>query len=244
MAETIANDDRRSVYRVKPISSEELNFSVLGERHQMIRGEVTDVAITGARVRFDINNAPKLASGDHVVMAFASPLHQYDTNVLAKVISTSEDLKEKVVQVSFDEDYEPLKIDRDELFALFNRRAIQRGAADSAKEDFVAKVSPGSGGEVQLNQYEASILNISTTGVSFTINEEVHKVLEDHSDIRIELKRPDNGSTSTIACSVRHRSKFGDGFIYGCEYDWSATTDPLAVVEDLVSYLFGLTEQN
>ncbi|MCZ6892750.1 MAG: hypothetical protein O7H40_01730, partial [Gammaproteobacteria bacterium] len=35
---------------------------------------------------------------------------------------------------------EPLKIDRDELFALFNRRAIQRGAADSAKEDFVAKV--------------------------------------------------------------------------------------------------------
>ena len=243
MAEISANDDRRAVYRVKPKSSEELNFSVLGEGHQLIRGEVTDVAITGARVRFDKNDAPKVRSGDHIVMAFTSPLHQYDANVLAKVISTSEDLKEKVVQVSFDEDYEPLNIDRDELFALFNRRAIPRGAANDADEDFAAKVSPGSGGEEQLDAYPASILNITNTGVSFTIDMRADEVLKAHSDIRIELKRPDDGGTSTIACNVRHRSETAHGFIYGCEYDWSATTDPLAVVEDLISYLFELTER-
>ena len=51
------------------------------------------------------------------------------------------------------------------------------------------------------------------------------------------------GGISTIACNIRHRSEIEYGFIYGYEYDWSATTDPLAVVKDLVSCLFGLTEQ-
>jgi c-di-GMP-binding flagellar brake protein YcgR len=243
MAQIIDSNDRRAAYRVKPDSSEELRFSVLGERHQLIRGEVTDVAIGGASVRFDKNNAPRLASGDHVVMAFASPQYEYGTNVLAKVISMSEDAAEKIVRVSFDDQYEPLNIDRDELFALFNRRAFQRGIAEHAEEDFVAKVSPASGGEEQLNEYPVSIVNISNTGVSFFIGKEAHEALKNYSEIRIALTRPDDGSTSTIACNVRHRSPTRDGSIYGCEYDWSATNDPLAVVEDLVSYLFELTER-
>jgi hypothetical protein len=242
MTQIMASTNRRAAYRVKPASSEELGLSVLGERHQLIRGEVTDVAIGGARVRFDKNNAPKLASGDHVVMAFASPEYEYGTNVLAKVISMSEDSAEKIVHVSFDDKYEPLIIEREELFALFNRRSIRRGIVERAGAEFAAKVSPASGGEEQLSEYPVSIVNISNTGVSFNIGKEAHRELEDHSAIRIALTRPDDGSTSTIACNIRHRSSIEDGFIYGCEYDWGATNDPLAVVEDLVTYLFELTE--
>ena len=38
--------DTRDAYRVKPASSEELNLSILGERRQLIHGEVTETEVT------------------------------------------------------------------------------------------------------------------------------------------------------------------------------------------------------
>ena len=87
----------------------QLNLSVLGKNRRRIRGEIANVAVGGARIRFQGDDAPSLATGDHIVLAFASAQHEFGGNVLAKVISTSEDSAEKIVQLAFDERHEPLK---------------------------------------------------------------------------------------------------------------------------------------
>ena len=237
MTESVVADERRSAYRVQPASPDELNLSVLGKNRRRIRGEVANVAVGGARIRFQGDDAPSLATGDHIVLAFASAQHEFGGNVLAKVISTSEDSAEKIVQLAFDEQHEPLNLGRDELFGLFNRRAMPRGVAGTVNENFRATISLTNGGDDQLENQVVSILNISNTGISFTVDQDTDNILKAHSDIRLVLERLEDGSVNKVACIVRHHSKSGDAFIYGCEYDWSATVDPLAVVEDFVTYL-------
>ena len=130
-----------------------------------------------------------------------------------------------------------LNLGRDELFGLFNRRAMPRGVAGTVNENFRATISLTNGGDDQLENQVVSILNISNTGISFTVDQDTDNILKAHSDIRLVLERLEDGSVNKVACIVRHHSKSGDAFIYGCEYDWSATVDPLAVVENFVTYL-------
>ena len=244
MTDSLNGDERRSAYRVHPASPDELDLSVLGRSQQRIHGEIANIAVGGARVRFENNNAPKLAAGDHIVLAFASTQHQYDGNVLAKVISLSEGAENKVVQLAFDDEYEPLNLKRDELFALFNRRSKLRGVAGTANENFRTTISLTNGGDAQLQDHPVSIINISNTGVSFAVDAETDTILKAHSELRLMLERLEDGSVNKVACIVRHHSKSGGAYNYGCEYDWSATVDPLAVVEDFVTYLLERPDKN
>ncbi len=237
MPEAVANDERRSAYRVQPTSTDELNLSVLGESRQRICGKITDVAVGGARVCFDGHDAPKLTMGDHIVLAFSSLDHAYDGNVLAKVVSMSVDAGQKVVQLAFDKEHEPLNLKRDELFTLFNRRHKVRGIAGSLNDDLRASISVVGAGETTVQNQPVSILNISNAGVSFSIDNETSDILKDETDVRLTLERLEDGSVNKVACIVRHRSNSRGSYAYGCEYDWGATVDPLAVVEDFVTYL-------
>lgn len=125
-----------------------------------------------------------------------------------------------------------------------NRRATLRGIAGNANENFRATISLTNGGDAQLENQAVTILNISNTGISFTVDNDVDEILEAHSDIRLVLERLEDGSVNKVACTIRHRSKSDGMFIYGCEYDWSATIDPLAVVEDFVTYLLERPDQS
>lgn len=247
MSELLSTNERRCAYRVRPASPDELNLSVLSKNRQRIRGEIANIAVGGALVRFESKNAPKRAIGDHITFAFASADRQADGNVLAKVISLSQDASEKIVQLTFEEDYEPLNLKRNELYELFNRRAVHRRHAETANEKFRATVplSKGSDGSFQI--YPVSILDISNTGVSFSVDKDTDKMLtvdknidqglENHFELCLMLLRWEDARVYKFACTVRHRSTSDNAFIYGCECDWSAAIQPFAVADDFVSEL-------
>ena len=243
MIDSLASDDRRGAYRVKPDSPDELDLAILASRHRLVRGEVTDVAIGGARVRvLDETRAPPLVRGERVTVAMSSARYKFSGNLPARIVSTSEHASEQVVHLSFDGDHGELKERGDEVFRLFNRRKMLRGVSPPATTDFHAMVSPNAGGNMAFRGYTVVIRNISNVGVSFIVSAAANQMLHDQEDVSLSLQLPDKASASRIACHVRHRAPHGESFIYGCEYDWSATTDPLAVVEDLVEYMLECTE--
>ncbi len=51
------------------------------------------------------------------------------------------------------------------------------------------------------------------------------------------MRLPGREGVRRIACQVRHRLGEEPDFIYGCEYDWNATIDPMAVAEELLEFM-------
>lgn len=112
-----------------------------------------------------------------------------------------------------------------------------RGVSADNDFDFNASVSPNTAGALALQSFAVRIRSLSNIGVSFLVDHGSDEVLRLQPDLMLRLSLPGKTSPSTISCHVRHRSNSGDAFLYGCEYDWSSTLDPLGVAEDLVGYM-------
>lgn len=57
------------------------------------------------------------------------------------------------------------------------------------------------------------------------------------TDLIIRLNLPNHPGLQMVACQVRHRTSSGELFFYGCEFDWAATANSLAIIEDMVAYI-------
>lgn len=112
-----------------------------------------------------------------------------------------------------------------------------RGVSPDSGFEFDAGVSPNTAGAVALQRFPVRIRSLSNIGVSFIVDSGADELLKLHPDLTLNLKLPGKTTSSTISCHVRHRSGAGDAYLYGCEYDWSGTLDPLGVAEDLVGYM-------
>ena len=124
-------------------------------------------------------------------------------------------------------------------FSSISRGVSFRGPATGT--DLRASVSPCAG-EAALRSFPATIRNLTNSGVSFVVDSDADRVLRNDDYLSLSFTLPDKTSASTIFCHVRHRSPVGMTFVYGCEYDWSATTDPLGVIEDLVAFMLECSE--
>ena len=100
-----------------------------------------------------------------------------------------------------------------------------------------AVVSPNAGGAASLQEFEIMVRNLSNSGVTLSIDSAVDEALKIHPELMLSLSLPGQSKTYSIACIVRNRDRVDDAIIYSCEYDWSATMDPLGVVEDLLEYV-------
>ena len=98
-----------------------------------------------------------------------------------------------------------------------------------------ASVSSSSGPE-SLREYDVFVEALSNSGISLQLDPDVHRRLQSESELIVRLNLPGADKSYRIACLVKSRSESGDTYAYGCEFDWSATMDPLAVVEDLLEY--------
>lgn len=115
--------------------------------------------------------------------------------------------------------------------------------APIAGRDLEASVSPNAHGEAALLALPVVIHDISNVGVSLQVGPNDHAKLEAFDDLLLSLKLPGQQQPSTVFCRVRYRAVVSDGALYVCEYDWSATVDPLAVVEDLVGYMLDAEDE-
>ena len=243
MSSVITQDDRRSAYRVQPADVDELDLAMLAQRQRLVHGEVTDVRNGGACVRFDRDTSPNFASGDPVTLSLNSQRHNYTGEVQARIVSATDESSKRIVHLSFEEQHENITGKSREYFELFNRRAAYRSIKPADSVQFNAAVAPDINDGASVEVYPVSIRNISNTSIAFDVNETIHKVLQHHAALRLSLEFPKEEQASTIACRVRHRTAITGAFIYGCEYDWSATANSLAVVENIVTYIMERLDQ-
>ena len=237
MSSVLTQDGRRTAYRVQPADVDELDLAMLAQRQSLVHGEVTDVSNGGACVRFDKKTSPTLNVGDTVVLSVVSQRRSYAGEMPARIISSTEDSDAQIVHLSFDEQHEKVTGKSKDYYELFNRRAHYRGIEQPEAVDLNATIAPDDTDDPSPEAYPVTIRNISNTNVSFDVDEPAHDVLQHYRALTLALEFPKEEQASTIACRVRHRTPIAGSYIYGCEYDWSATSDSLAVVENIVNYI-------
>ena len=228
---------RRKAYRVRPDSVDELDFALLEKRYKVVRGKVSDIAIGGAQVEFQDGSAQPLESGARVQLAVASERYDFDAKIWARIVSSNGDPTDQIVRFSFETENEALNPESEKFFELFNRRAIYRRVENDPDTTLEAGVSPKVDGDESLQTYPISVRNISSIGVSFAIESETDQKLRACTDLIISVNLPNHPGLQMIACQVRHRTSKGELYFYGCEFDWAATANSLAIIEDMVAYL-------
>lgn len=118
------------------------------------------------------------------------------------------------------------------------------GVSPAASQRIAASVAPNAAGGVAALTHPVTIHGISNVGVSLLVGARANAELESFEDLLLSLALPGKQQPSIIFCRVRHRAAQGEGTLYVCEYDWSATVDPLGVVEDLVGFMLDDNELN
>ena len=99
-----------------------------------------------------------------------------------------------------------------------------------------AHVSPQEGA-ASLQRFDARVRSLSNNGLSLELSPDDNLVLSETESLEVSLRAPDSQRSYSIACVVSNRMPLDDVVVYYCDYDWSATMDPLGVVEDLAEYL-------
>jgi hypothetical protein len=107
----------------------------------------------------------------------------------------------------------------------------------SPAPDLVASVSPDVSGRAALQTVQATVRKLSNAGLSLSLAREDAELLAGADALRVRLSLPGQPGGHAVACLVRHRDEHAGQVLLSCEYDWSATMDPLAVVEDLLEYM-------
>lgn len=236
-ASAITASNRRSAYRVAPSSVDMLDLSILSARQQLVRTRVENVAFGGARVRLDRGQAVAagLSGGEQVTLALRSAHYQYKNHMVARVVLVIERDDAQTVHLAFEGAHADMH--SNQHFALFNRRSLRRGVLATAGGELEAEVTASEANDRSLRVYPVRVRNISTLGISLRVNAGTHHALRAHHELSLTLRLPGRQRVRRIACHVRHRLNEDRDFIYGCEYDWHATVEPLAVAEELLQLM-------
>ncbi len=235
-ASAINQHNRRAAYRVAPDAVDALDLAILSQRQQLVRAVVEDVAFGGARVRLAREQASGLTAGEQVTLAMRSVRYQYKNHMLARVVSVVEGDSAHTVHLAFEGAHTDMPMHSNDHFALFNRRALQRGVVPAAGIDLEAEVTPSEVTDRNLRVYPVGVRNISNVGISLKVGASANHALSGHDELSLTLRLPGSQGIRRIACHVRHRLHDDAEFIYGCEYDWNATIDPLTVAEELLDF--------
>ncbi len=238
-ASAVTPSNRRSAYRVAPSSVDMLDLAILSPRRQLVRARVENVAYGGARVRLDRGQALEtgLSGGEQITLALRSAQYQYKNHMVARVVAVIESDDAQTVHLAFEGAHADMPMHSNDHFALFNRRSLQRGVMSAAGVDLEAEVTAAEATDRSLRVYSVGVRNISNIGISLRVNAGTNQALSAYDELSLTLRLPGRQGVRRIACHVRHRSHEGADFIYGCEYDWRATIDPLAVAEELLDFM-------
>lgn len=238
-ASALNQSNRRSAYRVTPDIDGDLNLAIVSQRRQLVMAVIDDVAFGGARVRLARSQASEtaLSTGAQVTLALSAPRYQYRNHMLARVVSMRDSGDAQTIHLAFEGAHADMPMHSNQHFSLFNRRSLQRGVVPPAGVNLDAEVTPSEVSDRSLRVYPVGVRNLSNVGISLKVNAGANQTLCQHDELSLTLRLPGREGVRRIACHVRHRYSDAQDFIYGCEYDWNATIDPLAVAEELLEFM-------
>ena len=232
-------NNRRAAHRVAPDSPDELDLAILSQRQQLVRAVIEDVAFGGARIRLDraLAEEARLSAGEQVTLALRSLRYDYKNHMLARVVGVSDGASAQTVHLVFEGAHADTPMHKNDHYTLFNRRALQRSVVPASGLGLEAEVMPSEVTARNVRSYAVGVRNISNVGISVRISASIHQALSTHDELSLTLRLPGRPDVRRIACHVRHRMIDDSDFIYGCEYDWNETIEPLAVAEELLDFM-------
>lgn len=230
--EKLSPAERRRAYRVHPENIDDFDLALVGPAHEYVRAAIEDMADDGACIRVDRATAAAFIRGDCVDVAVASRRYQFADEFRARVVALHPGPETVTVHIEF-ENERPFP--DGPIHSLLNRRAEPRASRGDA--GLQAEVASNHVDDHLLRTYDVEVRHISNVGVSLRLGASAHTALRAADGLMLTLRLPERDERCRVACLVRHRYADGHHFVYSCEYDWSATNDPLGVIEDLVAFV-------
>ena len=240
MLATALVDNRRSAYRVRPISTDRLALALLRDDKRHVPDEIADVTCNGASVRFIKGTAPVVAKGEEILVSIESPNLAGKATIMAKVVFTGDSTTERLIGLAFETSDDLVGRGSENFFQLFNRRVAYRGAEPDAAAAVTAAVTaavmPLETAHDNKLFYPVTVRNLSATGICLDVGDEPDRFMRERAYIRLALRLPGQRSASEIITRVCYRTVADHKVYYGCHFDWQETPQALPILEDLTGY--------
>lgn len=236
MLAAVLADNRRSAYRVRPISTDHLALALLRDDRRHVPDEVADVTCNGASVRFVKGNAPAVAKGDDILVSIESPNLAGKTTLRAKIVFTGDSTTERLIGLAFESSDELTGRGSENFFQLFNRRVAYRGVEPDAAAELMAAVMPLESAHDNKLFFPVTVRNISATGICLDVGKDPDAFMRERVHIRLLLRLPEQGGAKEINTRVCYRTAADGKVFYGCHFDWQETPDALPILEELTEY--------
>ena len=183
-----------------------------------------------------------LAFSRLVNLSVLSKKHDIEMKLTAEVVSATENDERLSLRLRFKEDLSVLSEHGDEIHQFFNRRSFKRSSRIQTNTDFNAMVAAVTDERPPGSEWFVEIYDISNVGVSLICDKKTHEALREIRELMLSSSLMRHENRITVACRVRHRNKFENGYCYGCEYDWDNTQDPLNTVAEIADYVMSFLE--
>ena len=237
-------DNRRSAYRVRPITTDNLALALLRDDTRHVPDEIADVTCGGASVRFAKYTAPSVTKGEEITVSIESPNLSGSTTISAKVVFTGDSTTERLIGLAFDATDEFTDRGSENFFELFNRREAYRGVDTPSATDLAAAVMPIQSAHNNQLLYPVAVRNISATGICLVVTKGPDNFMRERVNIRLALRLPGHRSPYEIVTRVCYRTVADEKTYYGCHFDWQETPGAIPILEDLTDYTLDRFDDN
>ncbi len=207
-----AERDRRSAYRVQTSGARDL-LALLETAGGEFRGEIRNLSIGGAGLRFALDEAPCLALGTSVRLTISLPLVTEACEFRARVCHRTERRDCRDYGMAFEPQSARERRRSEAFYRLFNRRRAYRVTPDPAQPLPVSAVGSAR------TQVLSEVNDISALGLSFFTDREgdARLTLDDRVTLRLSL---DGGEPLVLASVIRGRILDGtDRVRYSVAFD-------------------------
>ena len=235
-------DNRRCAYRVRPISTDNVELVLIRADERHVPSEIADVTCNGASIRFVKGSGLVVDQGEHLQVSIDSPNLEQRATISAKVVFSGKTTTDSLIGLAFDKPEELVELGKDEFFQLFNRRAAYRDVEPEPEPEpdtalAVAVMPVRSAPNNQLLD-PVGVKNISATGICLFVGPEPDDFMRDTSIVRLALRLPGQRSTSDVVTRICYRTSRDEKVFYGCRFEWSETVNSASIIEDLTEYTF------
>lgn len=209
---------RRKHYRVIPGQTRRLDVSVRVEGDgRVFRGEVLDMTIDGAGVRFTTDAAPVVALGHSVMLTFSASWLDESFEVSGTVKSRIElgESREYRYGFAFDQSAELQKRLPSGVFQLFNRRGAYRVSTDPADPVAVTVRLP----RVDMDPVTARLKDVSVSGLALLVSSGAEKTLGACDSVEMSFRLPTSDKDLHLVGWIRNRQLNHEHVRYGVEFD-------------------------
>ncbi|MCZ6774425.1 MAG: hypothetical protein O7G83_20900 [Proteobacteria bacterium] len=209
MVEHTIDSNRRERYRLEPSPVLEPILSIIHDGRRVTADTVIDVNLSGARVAFEGSITLNIVPGENVTASVQAPGLDGCADIPARIIFSAIKASRHVVALVFTQTPDLSDRATSDFFSVFNRRADLREAASEPESAASATLV----GEARV---DLKVLNHSTRGIGFIVDEQTDALLRERQSLALAIQLPQQHDPVAVSVRICHRAALTDTVYYGC----------------------------